>query len=355
MPPDVLHLINRKLSLLLDPKINGIGRDCFASIKLLKPNELNKVPTIFADYSSSVGKTINDLFAEATQATFLVLETTRTSLNDALIQKIIAILNDKIRNDIYVRKFDALTDSIGRHFGSFGVKVQIDALRLDLHRSAVVVTVENLMRCNLASFENDLQILAASKKTNNTLQLEEKLRNQRLIEGNITSTSNGKDKDKIPKSPWEAVFHMFWPPKSIFKKVILGAIVFSFVCFVIWTSLPEKTKIEIISLKSGFASLTPELIRPANGQTFDNFPRKTILEWKPLPRAVRYVVEIELQDIRTGAWHPIPWTRNRQAVEGTIATINFTGAQPGRWRVSAINDRGVKSKTSEWWEFFYTR
>jgi len=170
-----------------------------------------------------------------------------------------------------------------------------------------------------------------------------------------TSSKVNDDTDKIPKSLWEVILHFFWPPQNFLSKIILAGTVIIFVCFTIWTSLPEKSKNELISLKSGFANLKPELIRPANGQTLDNFPRKTVLEWKPLRGAVRYVVEIELQDIKTGAWHPIPWARNRLAVEETKTTIIFTGAQPGRWRVSAINNKGVKSNTSEWWEFFYIR
>lgn len=162
MPRDIFHLIDRKLSLLLDPKINAIGREFFTAIQSFRPDEFHKVPSIFAEYSSSVSKSINDIFTDSEDATLLVLSTTGAELTDSLIEKVVELLKNKIKSDIFTKKFDVLCESTERHFRSFGMKVQMDTLRLDLKRSAVVATAENQSRRNIAAFENDLHILASS-------------------------------------------------------------------------------------------------------------------------------------------------------------------------------------------------
>jgi len=38
-----------------------------------------------------------------------------------------------------------------------------------------------------------------------------------------------------------------------------------------------------------------------------------------------------------------------------VAVITFVGAQPGRWRVQAVDGAGKAGSMSEWREFRYTR
>jgi hypothetical protein len=36
-------------------------------------------------------------------------------------------------------------------------------------------------------------------------------------------------------------------------------------------------------------------------------------------------------------------------------TFDFVGAQPGRWRVWALDKNGKPGQKSPWWTFHYTR
>ncbi len=93
----------------------------------------------------------------------------------------------------------------------------------------------------------------------------------------------------------------------------------------------------------------PALIQPRPGSVFDHYPRVTELSWRPVEGAKTYGVEIE--------YHGGEWTTLRK-FDGLTEPgyrFSFVGAQPGRWRVWAIDERGVAGATSDWWEFRYTR
>lgn len=95
----------------------------------------------------------------------------------------------------------------------------------------------------------------------------------------------------------------------------------------------------------------PVLISPGNQQVFDHYPRKTELKWKAVPSAVRYKVLIEIGD-QEGK----NWTRFQELeVAETEYTFYFPGAQPGRWRVTAIPPSGIDGYFSSWRYFKFTK
>jgi len=81
---------------------------------------------------------------------------------------------------------------------------------------------------------------------------------------------------------------------------------------------------------------TPVLTSPADGEEFHHYPRTLTLSWKPIPGADKYRVEVEYYDTD---WRP--WV-NTTVVSAdpflnAYYTFNFVGAQPGRWRVTALS------------------
>jgi hypothetical protein len=102
---------------------------------------------------------------------------------------------------------------------------------------------------------------------------------------------------------------------------------------------------------------TPRLLTPADGSVFDTFPRTTAVSWTAVPGAVEYRVEVDFSS--SGEWasesprHPIP--PRSYSSKTTSISFDFVGAQPGRWRVSAIDRGGRSSEPSPWWSFRYTR
>ncbi len=102
----------------------------------------------------------------------------------------------------------------------------------------------------------------------------------------------------------------------------------------------------------------PRQIAPRNGSKFDHFPRTTKFRWSPVRNAKSYGIEVDcLHCCVQGKWcSDIGQTWH---VKGGLSSPqhahNFVGAQPGRWRVWAVDACGKKGKLSGWWKFEYTR
>lgn len=95
----------------------------------------------------------------------------------------------------------------------------------------------------------------------------------------------------------------------------------------------------------------PRLISPANNVDLYNYKRFTTLAWKPVPGAVAYLVEVQFKSGST--WAPRPSLTVNGATNSSC-TIEFVGAQPGRWRVTALGGTSFKNSTpSGWWGFVY--
>jgi hypothetical protein len=101
-----------------------------------------------------------------------------------------------------------------------------------------------------------------------------------------------------------------------------------------------------------FERQEPELFAPADGESFRRRPPRMLqLEWRKVPGATRYMVELEMQNPLTGVWMPAPVTVNKQSTSTERLFVEFPGDQPGRWRVVAYNINGAESRTSDWSHF----
>jgi hypothetical protein len=100
-----------------------------------------------------------------------------------------------------------------------------------------------------------------------------------------------------------------------------------------------------------FELVAPLQLAPEDRSILDQFPRKTTLRWAPVAGAAKYRVEIEYQE-PGGNWLTHPAGRETGPTE---RELEFVGAQPGRWRVWAVDDSGREGPRSVWWTFRYTR
>ncbi|MEJ2560798.1 MAG: hypothetical protein P8186_32165, partial [Anaerolineae bacterium] len=104
--------------------------------------------------------------------------------------------------------------------------------------------------------------------------------------------------------------------------------------------------------------IAPVQTSPASGTVFNHYPRTTTLRWAPVPGATKYVVQVDCYHCcEAGAWCTDVGRTDygKYEVTGTEYTFNFVGAQPGRWRVWAVNAQGQAGPKSGWLEFRYTR
>ena len=142
-------------------------------------------------------------------------------------------------------------------------------------------------------------------------------------------------------------------------------------------SIPSAAKVEILltlrrtassvhraldetEKQAGVNLPAPEQTSPPDRAELDYFPRKTTLEWKPVDGAAFYRVEIDycngLVKPRTKCVDPRPHYRDKNAprdIVGLSFEFDFVGAQPGRWRVWAVDEKGQEGFKSPWRIFFY--
>jgi hypothetical protein len=109
----------------------------------------------------------------------------------------------------------------------------------------------------------------------------------------------------------------------------------------------------------------PVQLSPQDNQIFDVFPRNTKLEWNPVAGAVAYAVEIESCWPRSQeeqkrlpddgeCINPAPY-EEKFGLVGSTYEFFFKGAQPGRWRVWAMDKDHRPGIKSPWRRFIYTK
>lgn len=106
----------------------------------------------------------------------------------------------------------------------------------------------------------------------------------------------------------------------------------------------------------------PDPLSPNDGSIFVHYPRKTRLEWSPVDGAVSYSLEVDYcqpdrQQNTCVKAHPLelPGNPSMKGVIGTTYEFYFVGAQPGRWRVWAVDKEGIEGFKSSWRKFVYRR
>lgn len=105
----------------------------------------------------------------------------------------------------------------------------------------------------------------------------------------------------------------------------------------------------------------PIQLSPANNAVFDRYPRRTKVEWSAVEGAVSYKVEVDYCDgvskNRLRCVNPQPNViKNNPPASGIVNTsyeFNFVGANPGRWRVLAVDKEGREGFASPWRRFVY--
>ena len=104
---------------------------------------------------------------------------------------------------------------------------------------------------------------------------------------------------------------------------------------------------------------SPQPLLPADGAELSHYPRITRLEWSPVPGASSYTVELEVCQLETegkecqGQFLQLRGNPPLSGIEGTNYEFLFIGAQPGRWRVWAVDAKGRVGLKSPWYKFIY--
>ncbi|MBK9124721.1 MAG: SH3 domain-containing protein [Chloroflexi bacterium] len=115
----------------------------------------------------------------------------------------------------------------------------------------------------------------------------------------------------------------------------------------IFVPLPITTPLIVVPLL-----VAPNQVSPADGHTFDIFPRTTTLSWSAVA-AASGGYELQRQ------WCSSTGTNCSDyplvSTGATSYTFDFIGAQVGRWRVRSVGSGGAKSDWSPWRTFRHLR
>ncbi len=98
----------------------------------------------------------------------------------------------------------------------------------------------------------------------------------------------------------------------------------------------------------------PVQLSPANGTIFNNYPRTTTLQWQAVSGAVSYSVEVDYYSPGDTTCTSGALLKNPTGLTTTSYTFDFVGAQPGCWKVWAVDSGGQAGTVSDWWLFTYT-
>lgn len=104
---------------------------------------------------------------------------------------------------------------------------------------------------------------------------------------------------------------------------------------------------------------SPQPLSPPDGAELTHYPRTTRLEWLAVPGAASYSVELEVCQLETegkecrGQLLQLRGNPPLSGIEGTSYEFLFIGAQPGRWRVWAVDAKGRVGLKSPWFKFIY--
>ena len=118
----------------------------------------------------------------------------------------------------------------------------------------------------------------------------------------------------------------------------------------------------------------PKLLVPEADAVLQDRAKKLVLSWAPIPSAAAYVLEWDYgwrnkqglawqseqsassrDDAQTQGWWFLPHRRSPAEIptSETAYALSFVGAQPGRWRVWAVDAEDNPGNKSEWREFRY--
>ena len=99
----------------------------------------------------------------------------------------------------------------------------------------------------------------------------------------------------------------------------------------------------------------PSLKSPENGIVLNHIPRKIELQWSPVPGAISYFVQVVILPV--GSSETSYWSTDKgieymqQTTKDATFTFEIAGAQPGRWRVWAVDAHGTEGRKSAWSTF----
>jgi hypothetical protein len=107
------------------------------------------------------------------------------------------------------------------------------------------------------------------------------------------------------------------------------------------------------------APAIPTQLTPSPNTTFNHYPRNTTLAWASVADPSGPVTyRVEVQYCQGNVYSPYNCVTRSDwctgALSGTTCNFGFVGAQPGRWRVQAVDNAGNHSAYGDWSTFAFS-
>lgn len=153
-----------------------------------------------------------------------------------------------------------------------------------------------------------------------------------------------KKRPAAPRVPWARLRPLVLVPVAMAGAVMLGATLIA--------------KRENVFGPASWRLVAPVQRSPEPASVFSHFPRTTVFVWDAVPGAVSYTFEVDcFHYCGLGKWCADVGSKCKIVpdLDKTTYSFDWMGAQPGRWRVWAVDESGRRGQRSGWSEFKYTR
>ena len=164
MTEKIIEIINSKIDIFLKPGLADLGFDTSNLITNLKPEDLKKIDSTLKDFTSIVGKSINNLSEKIVQTVKIVILESNIQLSQDLSAKIHDLVGSKLYFEIFEKRFKIFIESIDRHYQRMGIVPQWGNYRLDLSSTKYEAFIKTILRKNLIQLNSELELIRLLKE-----------------------------------------------------------------------------------------------------------------------------------------------------------------------------------------------
>lgn len=160
MTPDALALISRKLSRAHDAHVNELLSILNAAIAVLHPERRKSISESLGLFNDRTLSALSDYSAQVRTIVFTIIDDTINNFRSGDETSVLTAVERHFDPALYVSRFRSHEEAVKRHMARFGTPFGLSDYRTDLVWALNQVSVTNFIRTFLASFADDLEVVA---------------------------------------------------------------------------------------------------------------------------------------------------------------------------------------------------
>lgn len=160
MTPDALALIDRKLTRAREAHVSELLSVLSAAIAVIHPERRKSISESLALFNERTLSALRNYSAQVQTIVLSIIEDTSTNFGIEDKTTVLTAVERHFDPSLYVDRFRIYEEAIERHMARFGNTFNLSNFRADLTRALNQVASTNFIRTFLASFADDLEVVA---------------------------------------------------------------------------------------------------------------------------------------------------------------------------------------------------